>query len=474
MKKLLFLAIALLFAGRVAAKIELPEIFSAGMVLQQNTTVRLWGWATPGAAVRIATSWGEKAATTAASDGRWTASVTTPGGSYEPRSITFTSGDQLTLNNVLIGEVWFAGGQSNMEMPLGGFGNCPTEGANEIVARAGALRQRIRYVKIPHRPASEPQDRVSGRWCEFSPATAPKMTATGYFFAELLNAALDVPVGIVDCTWGGSRVESWTRREILETYPDIDLSAEGIRSMADYLRPLLMYNGMLHPVAGYTVRGFIWYQGESNVWRYMDYAERLATMVAQWRTEWGQGELPFYYAEIAPYQYSDHDRGAYLREAQFRAQALIPHSGMISTNDLVEDYEQNNVHPKNKRDVGRRLAFMALNRTYDMPTVACQSPSFRSMEVRGNEVVVALNDAEEGFNRLKDIEGFEVCGADSVFHPAQVRVDEWKRQLVVSSSEVAAPVHVRYCFANYRPGNLGNVRGLPLIPFRTDDFPPRR
>lgn len=469
MKRTFLLLICLAAVWSAAAKVELPAIVGNDMVLQQNARARLWGWADPRATVRIETSWGEKCTVESDAGGRWTAYVATPAGSYEPQRITITSGERVTLDNVLVGEVWFAGGQSNMEMPLGGFNNCPVAGANEVIARAGARHGRLRYVKIPLTAAYTPQERVAGTWNDCTVETAPQFTAAGYFFAAMLNDVLDVPVGIVDCTWGGTRVESWTNREILETYPDVDLTEAGIAATTDWLRPMVMYNAMLHPVAGYTVRGFLWYQGESNVNQYKDYAPRLANMVSLWRGLWGQGDIPFYYVEVAPFAYNN-NCGAYLREAQWQALELIPNSGMVCTNDLVEPYEATNIHPKNKRDVGYRLAYMALNKTYGYGDIACDSPRFGSMEVRDGKAYLTFTHAEGGFNRTEGIVGFEICGPDRVFHPADVSVDRRNLQLVVSSGKVAEPVAVRYGFRDFMPGNLANLRELPLVPFRTDDF----
>ena len=455
MKRILLLFIALAAVWGAAAKIRLPEIIGNDMVLQQNAEVRLWGWAEPYAAVKVETSWGAGAAVKSDAEGRWVVSVRTPAGSYEPQRITFASGDRVTFDRVLIGEVWFAGGQSNMEMPLGGFWQCPVTDANEIIARAGAKSGKLHYVKIPHAAAYMPQDRTAGSWTPCMTATAAKFTAAGYFFAEMLNDVLGVPVGIIDCSWGGSRVESWMSREVLSGYSDIDLTEEGISRVAQHLRPMVMYNAMLRPVAGYTVRGFLWYQGESNVGRYMDYAARLSDMVSLWRGLWGRDDLPFYYVEIAPFEYGN-GKSPYLREAQCRAQELIPNSGMICTNDLVEPYEFCNVHPKNKRDVGYRLAFMALNKTY-------------GMEIRDGKAHVRFKYMDQGFNRMADIRGFEICGADKVFYPADAVVEN-QFALVVSSEKVPEPVAVRYCFRDFQPGNLADTRELPVVPFRTDDF----
>ena len=241
MKRILLLFIALAAVWGAAAKIRLPEIIGNDMVLQQNAEVRLWGWAEPHAAVKVETSWGAGAAVKSDADGRWAVSVRTPAGSYEPQRITFASGDRVTFDRVLIGEVWFAGGQSNMEMPLGGFWQCPVTDANEIIARAGAKSGKLHYVKIPHAAAYTPQDRTAGSWTPCTTATAAKFTAAGYFFAEMLNDVLGVPVGIIDCSWGGSRVESWMSREVLSGYSDIDLTEEGISRVAQHLRPMVMY-----------------------------------------------------------------------------------------------------------------------------------------------------------------------------------------------------------------------------------------
>ena len=303
MKKMLLLLFGLAAAWSVAAKVSLPDAIGSNMVLQQNTNVKLWGWADPHAAVTVVASWGAKASAKSDGEGRWEVTLKTPAGSYEPQRITVASGDKRVLDNVLIGEVWFCSGQSNMDMPLGGYWNGLVEGGNEAIACADAQRGRIRFLKVAYSQGYTPQERVPGAWNEFTTATAARCSATAYFFAEMLNDVLGVPVGVIDCSWGGSRVESWTSQEILETYPDIDVSEKGIAAVDEWLRPLVMYNGMLHPVAGYTVRGYLWYQGESNVGAHAVYAERLANMVKLWRGLWGQGELPFYFVEIAPFNY---------------------------------------------------------------------------------------------------------------------------------------------------------------------------
>ena len=226
---------------------------------------------------------------------------------------------------------------------------------------------------------------------------------------------------------------------------------------------------MLKPLQNYTIKGFLWYQGESNVGKHSSYASRLNTMVGLWRKEWGLGELPFYYVEIAPYNYGDNIEGALLRESQYNAQSIISNSGMVCTNDLVEDYEENNIHPKNKQDIGERLAYMALDRTYGINAVRSRGPEFKSMSVEGNQVVLTFDNVSDGFNRLKDMDGFEVAGDNQVFHKAEAKVCH-DTKILLFSSEVQHPVAVRYCFENFKIGNVSGTSGLPLVPFRTDNW----
>ena len=298
--------------------------------------------------------------------------------------------------------------------------------------------------------------------------TAPEFGATAYFFATLLTEVLNVPVGIINCSWGGSTVEGWLPKDILLNYSDIDLSLAGNdEKIHPMLQPMIMYNGMLKPASKYTVRGFLWYQGESNV-GHPDYAKRLATMVEHWRGLWGQGKLPFYLVEIAPYEYGKGDQAAYLREEQYKASRLIPNSGIISTNDLVQDYEKRQIHPKEKQKIGERLCYMALNKTYGYTTIACEGPLYDHMEIDKNKIILFFKNAEDGFNRDNGIIGFEIAGKDMRFHKANATIDANKKTVIISAPGVKAPIAVRYGFRNFQIGNLQNVQGLPMLPFRTD------
>lgn len=472
MRKTLLAALMLMQMG-AWAKVDLPEILSDNMVLQQQTEVKLWGKAKANAEVSISPSWTNNIYTVKTdNDGKWIAEIQTPSASYTPYTITLSDGEVTTLNNILIGEVWFCSGQSNMEMPLAGFWNCPIEGANETIATASQWKG-IRVATIEKNGQLEPVDRCKGSWKVSNPANAGAFSATAFNFAMMMNRVLDIPVGIINCSWGGSTVEGWLPRDIVSQYKDInlkkDIRKEDGHDWWHYLSPTLMYNGMLKPLQNYTIKGFLWYQGESNVGKHKTYPERLKTMVELWRKEWGLGELPFYYVEIAPFGSRETNGSALLREAQFKAQSIISNSGMISTNDLVEEYEKDNIHPKNKTDVGKRLAYMALSRTYGFKGMEDMGPVYKSMEVKDGAAILSFDHAKDGFNRLKGMEGFEIAGDDKVFYPAEAEVYN-NLQIKVKSDKVKNPVAVRYCFRDFKPGNVANLRELPMYPFRTDNW----
>ena len=467
----LFLSVAL----TLGAKVRLSALVGDNMVLQQQTDARLWGWADSGATVRVTPSWdGQTVVCQADAEGRWLVSLKTPAAGYTPYEITFDDGEPLTLKNILVGEVWLASGQSNMQMPLKGFGSCCVEGGADEIIRSADYPD-IRFFVVPTGQAYEPQDDCKGSWQLPSVHTSAEFSAAAWFFATSLEKALRVPVGIVVSAYGGSKVESWLSREILEGYPDVDLSREAIeRCDPPYERPLLMYNAMICPIRNYTFKGIIWYQGESNVGTHQTYARRLADMVNLWRQDFGLGELPFYYAEIAPYDYDNpvqDEKSAYLREAQFKAQALIPNSAMFSTNDLVEPYERHNIHPRDKRTVGHRFSYLALNLTYGQKQINCFGPQYKSWQAKGNEAWVAFDNLQMGICRNYDLRGFEVAGEDRVFHPADKVWLHWQtNEVVISSEKVPHPVAVRYGFRDFMPGTMIGGNELPTVPFRTDTW----
>lgn len=475
MNRILISAVALLMAAApCVGRVKPASLVTSNMVLQQKTDARLWGTAKPGSTVTATPSWQGAVPSTAkaGADGQWMLTVATPEGGFTPYTITLTDGDgpETVLTDVLIGEVWLASGQSNMQMPLKGYPGCCLKGGYDEVASASQQAGRIRFITLPLVQSYEPTDTVNARWVKPSPTTAPDFSALCWHLAKRLTNVIEVPVGIVSAAYGGARVESWTPREILETYDDVSLDKADIDSMTHYLRPLLMYNAMFVPVKNYTYRGILWYQGCSNVDSYATYAERLATMVEHWRKEIGLGDIPFYAVEIAPYDYES-GNGPLIREAQWKSIELIPNSDMICTNDLVEPYERFNIHPADKTSVGNRLCDVLLNRTYGHKEFPVGSPRYKSHRIEGNEAWVAIESPNDGICRNYDIRGFELAGADGIFHEADSARLNWQtNEIVISSDKVDAPVYVRYGFRDFMPGTLHGGNYLPLIPFRTDSL----
>ena len=464
----------LLAAIPASAKVTPGSLITDNMVLPQNTDARIYGTADPGETASVTPSWNGRTYTAVADrTGRWSLAVQTPAGGYTPYSIRIADGQELTVSNVLIGEVWLASGQSNMEMPLKGFPGCVTDEGYGEIAAARHQADNIRFFTVPLRQSYTPLDTVDAAWTVPSADTAPAYSATAWFFARRLNDVLDVPVGIVSDAYGGARVESWSSRDLLSTYPDVSLDEKDIEGMVHYVRPLLMYNAMFNPVRNYSYNGIIWYQGCSNVGADETYARRLANMVKEWRDNIGLGDIPFYQVEIAPYQYdgSQLEKAPLLREAQWEAAAMIPNSGIICINDLVKPYEKFNIHPGDKKGVGSRLANLALNRTYGKKQFLCEHPRYKGHTVKDSEIWVAIDSPSDGICRNYDIQGFEVAGDDRVFHPADSVWVHWQtNEVVVSSRQVPRPVAVRYCWRDFLPGNMHAADHLPLVPFRTDNW----
>ena len=472
MKKILLVIVLALLSLGAGATLRLRQPCSDGMILQQNSTATVWGFASPGASITVTTSWnGRSYKVRADGDGIWRAGVQTPAASYRSYEVRVSGdGGSLTIRDVLVGEVWLAGGQSNMEMTLSGKINAPIEHALEAIS-APPARNKVRMFIAPKTHSVTPLDEVAGSWLYSDPADRPQMAATGYFFAEKLNAVLDVPVGVVSCPFGGSRVEGWLPREELEKYPDVDLSPEGLAAKNLWLRPMIMYNAMLYPLAGWTVKGILYYQGCSNVGEEATYADRLVRMVEIWRDLFNDpdAQLPFYEVEIAPYAYGAGQNGhaALLRAAQHEAAGRIPNAGIVVTNDLVSPEEYDNIHPSRKQPIGERLACLALNRQYGYSAIPCESPrALRAYREEGKSgILVECSCAEWGLYRTHGIKGLEVCGPDGRFLPvSDVQFDSRSRAMSISHPEVADIVEVRYGWGDFVPGNLADIY-LPFAPF---------
>lgn len=475
MKKTILMMALAAFATSAGARVRLPHLLGDGMIVQQQTDVRLWGWDKPGTTVKATTSWSDQTATAKTDkNGRWILTVRTPKAGYTPLSITFDDGDgTTTLKDVLAGEVWVCAGQSNMEMPLRGFDNCPVEGYNNEVVNASQYKG-IHYVKIPSVMSMQPLDDANCQWQTISPATVGDCSATGYFFAQTVNRALDIPVGLILANKGGTRVESWLDADNLKKYTDesLDSMTNVKKYPGDYLRPLVWGYGTFSPILNFTVKGILFYQGCSNVGAPGDqYSQRLKLLVEQWRRDFKLGQIPFYFVQIAPYYNGDVNgtAGPLLREQQLKASKIIPNSDIVCTEDLVYPYETQQIHPTMKKPVGQRLAYIALHHDYGMTSLMCESPQFKEMTISNDTCFVRLTNDYRAISRYEDIQGFEVAGVDKVFHPAKAFYD-WNKGLCITSPEVKAPVAVRYCFHNFQLGNVANGGGLPLFPFRTDNW----
>lgn len=475
-----FVAAGLLLPLAGNAKVELPSMISSGMVLQQQSDAKLWGKAKPDSEVNVTPSWtdGKTVTTKADKQGKWMTSVATPvaGGPY---TITISDGEPVTLYDVLIGEVWFASGQSNMEHPIGGFDRQPVFGGNDVIARAKPSTP-IRIFSADwdgnrkvNRHAKTPQSDVNGEWWYNTPDNVARTSAVAYNTAKYIQEVLDVPVGIIVSTVGGSDVECWTSREVLEKFPEVDLSILDNDKPVKNLgwTPAVLFNGKIAPFIPYTIRGFLWYQGENNIRNREYYAQHFPAMVADWRARWGNDNLPFYFVEIAPFRYGgyDHTDCAEMRSIQQKCTSLIPHSGIVS---MLDCGNFTAIHPENKTTPGERMAWLALADTYGRTGFGSRCPMYDSMEIKDGKIYINVKYAERGLSPMwTSLKGFEIAGKDRVFHPAFAEIEESTCRLAVSSPEVPEPVAVRYAFKNCPEYSVYNIHGLPLMSFRTDDWP---
>lgn len=462
-----FLSVACLalYIVPLEARIALPSVISDHMVLQQRTTVPLWGKATRLSAVTVKTSWDRKTYTTLSdADGNWRVPVATPaaGGPY---SITLSDVTPLVLSDVLIGEVWVCSGQSNMEMPVKGFGNQPVLHAADILLDAD--NPQIRTIRYERGLTRTPQyDGKSTSWQVSDAESAREFSAVGYQFAQLLQRKLGVPVGMIMSTWGGTRIEAWMPPSSLQTFPGVALPAVTDTLKINKNDPTVLFNAMIHPFLGYGIRGVLWYQGEQNRFNPAEYDHLMAAMVGEWRSLWKRN-FPFYYVQIAPFRYKDTIGPAnLLREAQLKASTRIPNAGMVVTMDLGAEHF---IHPPDKTTIAKRLVYWALAHTYGRKGVPFASPVFKAMTIDGSAATVSFLHAENGLSSFgKPLQAFEVAGEDKVFYPATARITG--KGVVVQSDRVKNPVAVRYAFKDWVEGDLFNTEGLPVAPFRSDNW----
>lgn len=449
------------------AQVQLPSLFADNMILQRKSTPPIWGKSGKNAKISIRTSWNNKTYTaTASAEGVWKMNVET-GEAGGPYTITIKSGSETkTLSNVLLGEVWLCSGQSNMEMPVRGAMNQPVLNANEIYLEAD--NPQIRIYKMERIAAGTPQDSCTGVWRESSAEVVKYFSTVGYLYAQLLQKKLNVPVGIIGSYWGGSAIQPWMTPE--------SLSAFGIKVPGDLSKMSVprraaasLYHGMIAPLEGYGIRGFLWYQGESNVEQAELYQRHLPALVQSWRAKWNNPELPFYYVQIAPYEYNGADslRSAFLREAQLKALDSISNSGMAVALDAGE---KTCIHPADKEIIARRLAYLALNKTYNFKGIYYAGPAYQSHTIKDSKIIIQFKNAENGITSYyKPVTLFEVAGSDKVFYPAEALITK-EKGIIVWSDKVKEPVAIRYAFKNWVKGEIYNNEGLPMSSFRTDDW----
>jgi sialate O-acetylesterase len=460
MKRNWLLPALLLWGGASFANVRLPAVLADNMVLEQHSSVKLWGWCDAGEKIFVTPSWSQVTDSVVGTrDGHWVLTVTTPaaGGPY---AIDIRGRNMIRLKNVLIGEVWICSGQSNMEM-------CETWGLPDVEADLPTCaNDQIRFFHVPRTTSTAPQDDCPGQWAACDSSELKTFSAIGYYFGKRLNKVLGVPVGLIEASWGGTPAEVWTPEELVGDDPALKAANAKLVPAAGWPHlPGYCYNGMIAPVISFSIAGALWYQGESNVVAPDTYAKLLTTMIGAWRKAWGVN-FPFYYVQIAPFAYGTKDQGAWLREQEAELQDLGG-TGMVVISDITGD--TTDIHPKDKHDVGLRLANWALAETYHQPGLFYKNPRYERMETKGDRLFLSFADAPGGLMvKGKDVKTLMVAGDDRIYYPAEGRIDGSK--LEVWSKEVKMPVAVRYQFSNAGIGNLFSKEGLPMAPFRTDNW----
>lgn len=482
----------------IQAQVKLPALVSDNMVLQQNAKVNLWGWASPNEKINIQLGWQNTPVEIIAnSDGNWKVVVATPQGSETAYSIEINATNKIVLNNILIGEVWVCSGQSNMFFPVGKEeGTWKTGVKNYADEIQDANYPTIRLFTVLTNASPKPLDDVTGKWAACSPYTINSFSAVAYFFGRDLYQKLQTPIGLISSSWGGTKAEAWTSQAVLEGTPDfLPILEEDAKNEKLYQEKLetyylnlkkeqlannslkselkkpkkeanktsyVLYNAMLHPLINYTMKGVIWYQGESNSGKAKLYQTLFPAMVKNWRDDWKQGYFPFYYVQIAPHKGQTPE----IREAQLLSLKKITNSGMVVTTDIGD---ANNIHPTDKQTVGHRLALLALAKTYNEEKLVYSGPIYNHMKIKKGRVQLFFDYVDSGFKKSsEDLKEFETAGEDKIFYPAVAKING--KTIVVSSEKVKNPIAVRFAWKPIPEPNLFNAENLPASPFRTDDW----
>ncbi|MBN1769375.1 MAG: hypothetical protein JW842_12775 [Prolixibacteraceae bacterium] len=446
------------FVSSAFATITLPSVFSDNMVLQQNSEVDIWGWSNAGETIKIIPGWNLTDTIKVKVDNmaKWSARLKTIGAGG-PYNIQIIGGSQLELKNVMLGEVWICSGQSNMEWSV----NMGVENGEELAAQAN--NPNIRIFNMPKIGAIYPQQNCNTNWVICTPETMRQTSAVGYFFANELQQKLDVPVGIIVAAWGGTPAEVWIEKSRIEK----NLELKNAKYALNYdwwpSEPGVLFNSMIAPVVPFGIAGVIWYQGESNVGNYQVYGLLMKTLIDNWRSNF-KNDFPFYFVQIAPYNYGDDGTSEYVREQQALVEKNVPKTGMIVISDLVDNI--NNIHPRNKLDVGIRLANFALTKTYGKKVYAFQSPQYQSMRIEKNKIRLMFNHVPTGLKSVgKTPMRFLIAGSDNNFVPATAKIEG--KTILVYAKQIKNPISVRYCFDDVSLPDVFSNEGLPLAPFRT-------
>jgi sialate O-acetylesterase len=445
-----------LLGQAIHAKVILPPIFSDNIVLQQQSKVLIWGKSDIGKEVSIRNSWNNKTVLVAVEKtGTWKVAIETPiaGGPYE---LVISDGEEVRLKNILIGEVWLCSGQSNMDIPLAGVPNIAViKDANQYILNSN--NSNLRFFTVD---SSTGKDKLSfkGKWLVSNPESAAKFSAVGYLFAKQLQEHLNTPVGIIKCARSGTKIESWMSEKLLKD--EFGISTDEKTPNA---KPAELFETMVMQIAGYGIKGFLWYQGEGNHRTYELYSRQLPAMVKEWRNHWGMGDVPFYFAQLAPYD-TKNGLSPYMRQAMAECVKTIPNSGIVL---LTDAGEENNIHPIDKKIVADRFLYLALAKTYQQKGFGFCGPIFKSLEIKNNEAIVSFDYAESGLTSYgKELVNFEIAGKDTVYVKANAKLTK-EGKVVVWSDSVKEPIGVRYAFKDFVVGELYNFMGLPASTFQS-------
>jgi sialate O-acetylesterase len=445
------------------AQLRLPALFADNMVFQRNTEAPIWGWAYPGAEVSIRASWNdEEVKVKASSMGTWSATLRTPdaGGPY---TVTVSANSELTITNVMVGEVWICSGQSNMEWSM----SAAADGREDI---ASANVPGVRLFHAPKAGADYPQAIGEGTWKVTTPESVAGFSAVGYYFGRRLHEELGVPIGLINVSWGGTPAEVWIPEDRVTSNPRfVEANAKQRKDPRWPSQPGVVYNAMIHPLVPAAIAGAIWYQGEGNTADPFVYKDLMQQLIEGWREAFKK-DFPFYYVQIAPFTYGEFESGTLIREQQVKL-LEVPKTGMVVISDHVENVKD--IHPRYKKPVGERLANLALSDTYGRNDIIARSPVYKRMAIEKNRIRIWFDNVPNGLMRKgKDLTEFQIAGEDRKFVPAKARIDG--NTVVVSSREVKNPVAVRFGWPNHSIPNLFSKEGLPVSCFRTDDWEIRR